>query len=582
MPKLRKLATFTFERGYFPNQPIVGEPNGTLYAGEGVWVRGHGKTESWKGVERIGSAIVQNVVQNVDDVRAYLSSGSIIRYPGGALFCISPESSAEVLLNEVSAFNLSSTAGELTVALPDGLGGYDAIPAGLPTPTLTTVTAVAGGTKDMEGVYSVRIARRRSQDSAYSGWSNAVTVTVAAGERIEVTFPAADGASEQDQWMVAATRKGLGTTGPWYEVPDASELTETDVAAAGRTLEVEWRDLELQTLIQTDVAAASVGRFLFLLDNVLHVVTSAGGNTPDSRIEPMLPLNPTRRLRRAATSTQNGHTIVGVIGGQGIAFLMCKQSLQVATPTGQETRPTTTRQVWDFGFYNEHAGVVIDGTFYGWTAKGLARTAGDQEPERTFTQPVDSLLRTFDRENIVLGNDPVNVALVVFHANDDDTTTAVPFMHREGVWSSPMTIPGLVKSAAVVDGQLVIVVYEDSEYHAYYWDQGDNIPLGWYAVSPFCDAGNEVLDKQLMAANVTASANHAGLHIVKRGEAKPSLSVAPTGARMWSLDSGDTVHPTKHLNISNVALFAAYVSGDDSAQTVDEFVVSGIPVEVIR
>lgn len=597
MPKAQTLAKYTFERGYWPNQPAVGEPNGTFLAGEKIWPVPGGKLEAGKDVTRLSATPVAAVVQEIDTLRGYLPSGNLVRYPGGAIFGISDDASAAVFLDEAAAFNLSSTAGELTVAIPDGLGGYDAIPAGLPTPTLTTVTAVSGGTKEMVGDYSVRIARGRLSDGAYSGWSEAVSVTLTAGQRVEITFPAADTASMQDIWIVAGSRKNTAKDGPWYEVPDAVEVTETDVAASGRTLEFQWRDKELLVLIQPDIQAAPLGRYLFMMDGILHLVAQGGSaSQPDSRIWPMLRQNPTMTRRAARTITENGHTIVGVKGGEDIAFLLCKQSLQVATPTGLPDRPTTCRQRWEFGFHDQHAGIVIEGQFYGWSGNGLARTAGvvsrgmsdagamaAASPSREFTRPVDSLLRTFSAENIVLGFDPVRVALVVFHRNVvPGTTTAIPFMHRDGVWGSPWTIQGQVYSAATVSGQLVVSLYISNDYFGYSWDTNSTLGTAAYLTGVWCDAGTERFDKQINGVDVTGSAAQAGLHIAERGIAKPPVAGAPIGARIWDLSGVDAVQMTKRLNISNVAQLAPYVRFDAAGQTLDEFVVNGFPVMLER
>lgn len=593
MPKSSILGKYTFEGGYHPNQPAIGRPNGTFVAGEKVWVVPGGRTEAGKDITQISATNVQAVVQEIDTQRGYLPAGNLVRYPGGALFGISEIANAPVFLDEVAAFNLSANAGELTVARESG-GTWTAIPAGLPTPTLSTVAATSGGTKEMAGDYSVRIARKRSWDEAYSGWSEAITVTIAAGEQVRVTFPAADSASEQDQWVIAASKKAQNVTGPWYEVFDATEIEESALPG-GRTYDIEWHDSDLKVLIATDVQAAPPGRFLFFLDNILHLVASGGSATqPDSRIWPMLPNNPTMTRRSARTITANGHTIVGVLGGQDVALLMCKQSLQIATPTGRTSgSPTTCRQRWDFGFYDQHAGVVVEGYFYGWSGKRLARVSIAELRETSsrenataateFTRPVESLLRTFSAENIVVGVDPVRNAVIVFHRNIvAGTTTAVPFMHRDGVWSSPWTIQGLVYSAADVGGQLVITVLSGGNYRGHTWNTNSTLGTMPYLSAVWCDAEAERYDKQITHVDITANAAQAGLHIAERGTAKPPVSGAPTGARIWNLSGTDAVQSTRRLNITNVALFAPYVSFSAAGQFLDEFTVSGDVVRLER
>ena len=596
MPSTQVLGKFTVEGGYFPSQPAIGLPNGTFVAGEKIWPVPGGRAESGKDVTQLSATNVAAVVQEIDDMRGYLPSGNLVRYPGGAIFGISDDVSAPVYLDETAAFSLSATANELTVALPNGVGGYDAIEAGIPTPVLTTVTGVAGGTKEMLGSFGVRIARGRLKDGAYSGWSESITVTLTAGQRIAITFPAADVASMQDIWAIAGTHQNL-QKGGWFELPDAQEITEADVAAAGRVLNFEWRDGEIKVLITLDQQEAPLGRFLFLMDGILHLVARGGAaGQPDSRIWPLLRNNPTMTRRISRTITENGHAIVGVKGAEDVAFLLCQQSLQIATPTGLPDRPTTCRQRWDFGFVDQHAGVVVEGQFYGWSGRRLARTQAviskgmsdkaeqmAAAPSSEFTRPVESLLRTFDPANIVLGFDPNRVAVVVFHRNlVAGTTTALPFMHRDGIWAAPWTIQGLVYSADTINERLIISLRISSNYRGHSWDTNSTLVTLPYISFPWCDAGAERFDKQIDYADVTGSASQAGIHIAERGTAKPPVNGAPVGPRIWNLTGTDAVQSTKSLNISNAALFAPYAAFSLPNQFLDEYTVSGKVIPLTR
>jgi len=184
------------------------------------------------------------IVTEVDNMRGNLIRGSIIRFPNGNLLTVGQ---GEVRLNG-STLTASLTASKrLTLAIFDPVSmQYSVFPLGMAVPTLTTVAAVAGGTKNMQaGTYSIRIAASRTTTGGYNNPSEKVEVILATGDMIRITFPVMDTVSGQDSWDVYATQysqANAGIQGPWYFY---GTITTAQVSSAGGTYDIEYNDAEI-------------------------------------------------------------------------------------------------------------------------------------------------------------------------------------------------------------------------------------------------------------------------------------------------------------------------------------------------
>lgn len=185
------------------------------------------------------------IVTEVDNARGNLIRGSVIRFPNGNLMTVGD---GEVTLNGESLSATLNASKRVTLAVFDpATQTYSNFPLGMAVPTLTTVTAVGGGTKNMQaGVYSVRIAPSRSTTGGYNNPSEKVEVTLTVGQQIKISFPAMDTASGQDQWDVYVTlySTGGGIQGPWFFY---GSITTAQVSAAGGDYTIEYNDAEVSS-----------------------------------------------------------------------------------------------------------------------------------------------------------------------------------------------------------------------------------------------------------------------------------------------------------------------------------------------
>lgn len=188
------------------------------------------------------------IVTEVDNIRGNLIRGSIIRFPNGNFLTVGDgvvRFNGDVLSASVTAskrlrLGVFNPATSTTIN-----NGYTSFPLGMAVPVLTTLTAVGGGTKNMQaGVYSVRITAERTTTGGYNNPSEKVEVTLTANQRIQITFPAMDTASGQDAWGVYVTlySTGGGIQGPWFFY---GTITTAQVSSAGGTFTIEYNDAEV-------------------------------------------------------------------------------------------------------------------------------------------------------------------------------------------------------------------------------------------------------------------------------------------------------------------------------------------------
>lgn len=187
---------------------------------------------------------IPHILMDVDISRVSLARGSVQRFPQGTLLAVG-QGVVKVNGAGLTAPGLTATK-RLQIAMYNpGTGAYSYTKLGMLTPTLTTVAATGGGTKNMQaGVYSVRIVPVRLSTGGYNNPSNKVEVTLATGDKIRITFPAMDTTGGQDAWDIYGSLfSGSGIQGPWYFI---ERITTASVSAAGgSTYDVEYTDAEI-------------------------------------------------------------------------------------------------------------------------------------------------------------------------------------------------------------------------------------------------------------------------------------------------------------------------------------------------
>ena len=181
----------------------------------------------------------------VDNLRGNLVRGNILKFPNGNLLTVGD---GPVTLNGANLVSPLNASKRITLAIYDpATMAYTVFPLGMAVPALTSgdLAGTGGGVKNMQaGTYGIRIAAERISTGGYNNPSENATVTITAGQRIEITFPAMDTASGQDAWGVYVT---LFTTqgsaeGPWYYY---GQITTAQVSSAGGAVPIEYLDAEV-------------------------------------------------------------------------------------------------------------------------------------------------------------------------------------------------------------------------------------------------------------------------------------------------------------------------------------------------
>ena len=249
-----------------------------------------------------------------------LTAGSVVRFRESTLFAVGRG------LLQIDGADLSAAltaTSSVQVAYPTAADPavFVVTLIGFTKPTaLTTaeIRAAAGGTRGMAaGTRKIRIARKRVGFFGVGNFSDPVEVTITAGQRVEIDFPAFATSEGQSEWVIASTRSiaasGSTAFGTYYRAA-------TSTTASGTT-QLEWLDDELVEIIEYDNNAPPVCLYLAILDDYVLFCSTFG--TPDSSGNATAPGpgiafskidNPEVTGRGARAFVSGNDDIVGVLG----------------------------------------------------------------------------------------------------------------------------------------------------------------------------------------------------------------------------------------------------------------------------
>lgn len=275
-------------------------------------------------------------IQEVDLFRATFVRGSLTRLPQGNLLGVGQ---GEVRLNGSTVPGSGWTLrNQLAIAvLNNGTGDYSIFKLGMKRPAAPTLAEGGAGVKEMQpGTYSIRIVPARTATGGFNNPSEADSVAItAAGNVIDVTFPAMDTAAGQDAWRVYGTlfSTSEAVSGPWYFI---DQITTSAVSSGGGTVSFEWRDAEIQSndILEFDNDPPPPGSFVSSLGGFPVLIGTNG---------------PGRILAGTAAITSGDATVTGT----GTAFdvdlavgrfvyinSLLYQVLEVNSATSIEVKPT--------------------------------------------------------------------------------------------------------------------------------------------------------------------------------------------------------------------------------------------------
>lgn len=330
-------------------------------------------------------------------------------------------------------------------------GTYTNFVLGMDTPSAPTLAAVGGGTKDMQaGSYSIVITPSRKETGGYNNPSLRADVTIATGDKIQITFGAMDTTNGQNAWDVWVTTYAfsLGAdlnylNGPWFFY---ITVTDTDVSSAGGTFDVEWYDAEVEVneTVTFDNDPPSQAEFIELL-NFTPVWVSCRGKgftrgmttvtdpSPGPFIEPAKPTNIEAAPIAIQFASSPPETIIGAVSAQGRIYLLTPNHLEIAQATPDQTVPILIRPFWKDGFANPEQLVFVNGNLYGYPMAGPSRSVGEGDEikaERNWAAKVAEITKRWNPGQVLVGYDPYRDMVVFIHTADR--------LNTAGFWTSQM------------------------------------------------------------------------------------------------------------------------------------------------
>lgn len=187
------------------------------------------------------------VIFEINRKRGTLEHGNALQYDKGTILCVG-EGTLRINGSALAGTSLVATKKAKIALFNPNTQQYSVYPLGMNVPATLTAAAVGGGAKNMQaGLYSVFVTPARQATGGYNNPSPKAEVTLTAGQKIQLTIPAADTTNGQDAWMIWAslfTDDANNHNGPWYFVKQIT--TPGDVATAGGTYTFEYNDGEIE------------------------------------------------------------------------------------------------------------------------------------------------------------------------------------------------------------------------------------------------------------------------------------------------------------------------------------------------
>lgn len=492
-----------------------------------------------------------------------------------------------------------------------GAGTYTHFTLGMTTSAAPALAAVAGGTKGMQaGNYSIVICPARMQTLGYNNPSLKATVTLAANDRVQITYPAMDTTNGQNAWNVFVTRyaDSLGADlnyleGPWYF------YTQSTGNTAGYVENIEWLDAEVerQDLVTFDNDAPPDANFVQIINNVPVWISCQGpnGSSPGPFIFPAKPGNIEAAPAEIAFSSSPPETILGAVSAEGRIYLLTPNYLEIAQGTPSSTVPVLIRPFWSVGFTGPDQLVFVNNMLYGHSVQGPARSGSDGDPDSQqldFADDVSEITDAWVSGHVLVAYDPVNNAVCYIHAAND--------LNSSGFWATRVLLYGLrqqawigdvllssttqdmiVCGATMVNNKMYFLAggrlaNDTTSIGTYQFDTAAGSSVAWYVASNFSDYGDEIRNHVVKSVRVTGKITSGSFGVFGAG-ASESIPVTAleagnssslTGAVSLSTTTTVTQYEQVSINVPNVGQSSVRVQGiyngtDSVIDRVDELVI---------
>jgi hypothetical protein len=568
----------------------------------------------------------------MDKQRGTLLSGNALTFDQGTILFIG---SGTLLVNGAQLTANSGTwtaSAQAKIAIYNTTSNwYDIFDLGMAPSGSWSATNVAGGTKNMAaGTYSLQIVPAKSQ----AGWNNPLepyaSVTVTAGQKVRVTFPAMDTANGQNAWRVYVTELDIATTqtlyksGPWYYY---QTVTATDLGGtgSGTTYDFEWLSAEVnrgeQLQFDNDVpldaefiTAAPAGYPVYVSCQGKGTPTKSGGAAPGPSLLPTRPGNIEASPLTGIIPLSPPETIIGFAEAAGRLYLMTPNSLPIAVFTANPNFPITVRPFWKSGFKNPNSLAFVTDTLYGYTTRGMTRSiaTGDEGSESNeFATDVKELTQSWNPGMVSVGYDQQNQSVCFFHAadelNDDGywTTAVLSYSLQLECWHPLIRLTSstgdmIVSGVATVDGNLQFLAggrqgIGGVAVNTYTWDTtnpNDPPSIPWYLAWALSNGGDDSRDKVVRALTATGKFTAGQMDLYGYG-ADDDIDIAAledntdsvSGAVSLGTTTGTKITTRKQLCCPNLNMYTPRVSGTwagtGTKDRVDEILVEAA-IEGVR
>lgn len=567
------------------------------------------------------------VINTIDNDRVTQIRGSTIRLNKGSLL---PIGDGEVYIDGAPLTNPVLATREPSIAIYDpATNTYTEFELGMDTPTGMSAAAVAGGTKGMQGGnYSLVVCAGRLETVGYNNPSARIDVTIVTDDMVALTFGPADTANGQNAWPIFVTTytESLGTDlnyleGPWFLL---TVVSEADVAAAGRVLNFEWLDAEVErnTLVTFNNDPPPQAEFVAILNNG-PVWISCDGMFPDAAITspgpwifPVKPDNIEAAPAELAFSTSPSEVILGVTSATGRLFLPTLNHLQVAIGTPSQTVPVVIQPYWKAGFKNEVQVIFVDDQLFGFPTDGPSRssanvTLGAEEiSPQSFAADVQSIIDDWVRGHVYVAHDPLNDAVCFFHTandlNSDDfwTTRILMYGLRQDDWIGDVLLSAddqdlIVSGVTTVGSRLVFLAGgrqadNSTLINTYQFDDVAGEVINWAAAGAFNDNGSEMRSHTVKRIRTTYRGQSTTMGVfgfqpteaINEGLLASGNAASLTGAVTVPAASDVTLSQQVQVNCPNLSVSTVQVqgsyAGSGDVDRVDETLIESAAIGVRR
>jgi hypothetical protein len=482
------------------------------------------------------------------------------------------------------------------------------------------------------GDRSIRISKASSRfgADAYGNPGEKIKVTLTAGQRIKIDFPAMDSATDSesmhDAWRIYGTRFGGSTaqatanadSGPWYWVRTVSA---EELGGTGATsYYLEYLDAEIDgslRIITFDNDPPPDAEFVGTVAGYPVLIScqgravdadTRGGTSPGAFIVPTKPANIAAAPLAAAVPLSPPEIIIGFYMAAGRLYLLTANTLQIAVFTADADFPVATRPFWKSGFRNPYALCFANDRLYGFTNSPIRspEEGSDADVDRGFAAFVKEITYDWNSARVFVVHDPINecVCYVYSAAYKNEAgfwvSLVLPFMLEMEAWSPLVILSSdehdmVVSGTATVNGCFEFLAGGRDgaggiEVNTYRFDAGlnDGETVPYSMAWQFADDGDEYRPKKVKGVRVTGKLTDAdfGIHGAYADEEidvdtlEAGNAGSKSGAIPLSDSTGVTVREWEALNASFLHCYTPNIAGEwDGAGMRDR--IDEVGVEVI-